>query len=165
LKKIKKGSCSTLLSRLVSESAEPQLENVRRSSGRKLAVQKGCFTLHANELSLLTDDVLFYLYTKSNHPKGKDNYFKIYPNLIALADGEFTAGDTHQTLFETELPTEFRKDISSRTHAGRWYSATVFSREIDKFWQLGCAVIQHCRVVLTRSPAFSGVSFRFLPKN
>jgi len=48
--------------------------------------------LRSDDLSILVYDVLFYLYTKSNRLKDKDSYLKIYPDLIALGDGEFTTG-------------------------------------------------------------------------
>jgi hypothetical protein len=92
LKKIENGSFSTLLARLIASSAEPQLANVVRNVCRKLTVQKGYFALHSDDLSVLVYDILFYLYTKSNHLKDKDAYLKIYPDLIAFGDGEFTTG-------------------------------------------------------------------------
>ena len=92
LKKIETGSFSTLLTRLISDSAEPRFGVLLRNLCRKLTVQKGYFALHADELSHLVYDVLFYLYTKSNPLNNKDSYLKIYPDLIAFGDGEFTTG-------------------------------------------------------------------------
>lgn len=92
LKNIEKGSFSTLLARLVSSSGEPRLGKLVRNICRTLTVEKGYFALHADELSVLVYDVLFYLYTMSNDITNEDDYLKAYPDMIALGDGEFSTG-------------------------------------------------------------------------
>lgn len=92
LKNIEKGSFSTLLARLVSSSGEPRLGKLVRNICRTLTVEKGYFALHADELSVLVYDVLFYLYTMSNDLTDKDDYLKAYPDMIALGDGTFGTG-------------------------------------------------------------------------
>lgn len=92
LKKIETGSFSTLLTRLVSNTAEPQFGMMLRNICRKLTIQKGYFALHADELSLLVYDFLFYLHTMSIPVDSKGSYLKIYPDLIAFGDGDFTTG-------------------------------------------------------------------------
>jgi hypothetical protein len=92
LKKIETGSFSTLLARLISSSGEPQLGTMIRNLCRTLTIKKGYFALHADDLSLLVYDALFFLYTKSTNLKSKDAYLKVYPDMIALGDGDFSTG-------------------------------------------------------------------------
>jgi len=90
LKKIDNGSFSSLLTGLVSSSGDPSYGTRIRNLCRKLTSQKGHFALHADELSLLVYDLLFYLYTMSNKLIDKEEYLKVYPNMIAFGDGEFS---------------------------------------------------------------------------
>ncbi|MGO8745479.1 MAG: SMI1/KNR4 family protein [Thermoguttaceae bacterium] len=92
LNKIDSGSFSSLLTQLISNSGDPAWGTRIRSLCRKLTIEKGYFALHADELSLLVYDLLFYLYTMSNKVTDKEEFLKVYPNMIAFGDGEFTIG-------------------------------------------------------------------------
>ena len=92
LQKIDNGSFSSLLTQLISSTGDPTYGTRIRALCRTLTSQKGCFALHADDLSLLVYDLLFYLYTVSNKLTSRDEYLKIYPSMIAFGDGEFTTG-------------------------------------------------------------------------
>ena len=84
LKVIDTGSFSSLLAGLICNSGDPAWGTRIRKLCRKLAVQKRGFALHADEMSLLVYDILFYLYTQSNRLTDKEEYLKVYPKMIGI---------------------------------------------------------------------------------
>lgn len=92
LNKIDSGSFSSLLTQLISNSGDPAWGTRIRSLCRKLTKEKGHFDLHADDLSLLVYDLLFYLYTMSNKVTDKAEYLEVYEVMVAFGDGEFTTG-------------------------------------------------------------------------
>jgi hypothetical protein len=55
-----------------------------------LTKEKGYFALNADELSHLVYDIQFYLYSNNKSVSSKEEYLKIYPNMIALGNKEIT---------------------------------------------------------------------------
>jgi len=92
LDKIEKGSFSTLLASLISRPGEREFGPILRNVCRKLAIAKGYFGLHADEMSQLVYDIQFYLYTTSKLVRSEEAFLKVYPDMIALGGGEFTTG-------------------------------------------------------------------------
>lgn len=92
LKVIATGRFSTALSALLAAAGQPDSGPTLRAICHKLAVEKGYFGLHSDELSLLVYDLLFYLSAASGVVRSREEYLRTYPDLIALGDGEFTTG-------------------------------------------------------------------------
>lgn len=92
LEKVNTGSFSSPLTKLISSSDDPTYGTRLRNVCRRLTNQKGHFALHADELSLLVYDLLFYLYTMSNKVTDEKEYLKVYPQLIVFGDGGFKTG-------------------------------------------------------------------------
>ncbi|MBY0009148.1 Imm51 family immunity protein [Paenibacillus typhae] len=92
LRKVKEGEFSSLLAELCSKQADPeQLENQIRAVCHRVVREKGYFSFHADELSLLMYDVQFWLYTDSYPQPSRDEYLEAYPKMIAFG-GAFGQG-------------------------------------------------------------------------
>jgi hypothetical protein len=92
LTRIQTGSFSPLLTELLSKQPAVDFGAAIRAISHRLTVQKGFFALHADELSLLLYDVQFLLYSQAYPVASKAAYTELYPDIIALADGEFSTG-------------------------------------------------------------------------
>ena len=92
LRMIATGRFSTALTALLVAAGQPDLGPTLRAICHKLAVEKGFFHLHDDELSLLVYDLLFHLTATSGVIAGREEYLKGYPDLLVFGDGEFTTG-------------------------------------------------------------------------
>jgi len=90
LQRVASGSFSPLLAELCANAAEiDDIEGKIRAVCTRIVEDKGHFSLHADELSMLMYDVQFWLYTKSRPQTDRDEYRKQYPNMIAFG-GQFS---------------------------------------------------------------------------
>lgn len=92
LRMILAGRLSTALTALLAIAGEPDLGPTLRAICHKLAVEKGYFALHNDELSLLVYDLLFHLTAASGVIAGREKYLSGYPDLLVFGDGEFKTG-------------------------------------------------------------------------
>jgi hypothetical protein len=92
LVRVRTGSFSPLLTELLSKQPAVDFGAAIRAISHQLTVQKGFFALHADELSSLLYDVQFLLYSQAHPVVDKAVYTELYPDIIALADGEFSTG-------------------------------------------------------------------------
>jgi hypothetical protein len=65
---------------------EKNFDSILRKLLTKLTQEKGHFDLHADELSHLTYDIQFYLYSRHERISSATDYLEHYPEMIALAD-------------------------------------------------------------------------------
>ncbi|UQZ34096.1 glucan biosynthesis protein [Paenibacillus sp. PK3_47] len=92
LRKVTEGRFSPLLAELCSKADQPeQLESRIRAVCTRVVEEKGYFSFHADELSLLMYDVQFWLYTNAYPQPSRDIYLEVYPQMIAFG-GEFGQG-------------------------------------------------------------------------
>lgn len=89
---IEAGAFSPLLSELVSKCQEADFGLIIRKGCQSIALEKGCFALHADEKSYLLYDIQFYLYANAFPNVTLQEFLDVYPEIIAMADGEFTTG-------------------------------------------------------------------------
>ncbi len=92
LYKVEYGNFSSVLTRLCNDfSPFAAIEKVIRSIAKEVVIQKGHFSLHADELSYLLYDIQFWLYSNSRSLKNKEQFLSDYQNIMTLTkDGEFT---------------------------------------------------------------------------
>lgn len=92
LHRVQNGPFSPLLTELLAKQPTTDFGPIIRTICHRLTVEKGFFALHADELSTLLYDVQFLLYSQAQPVTSKAAYLKAYPNIIALAGGEFSTG-------------------------------------------------------------------------
>ena len=90
LERVQHGAFSPLLTELVSQQPATDFAAIIRNICRRLTSEKGFFALHADELSTLLYDVQFLLYSQAHHAISSAGFLEAYPNIIALAKGEFS---------------------------------------------------------------------------
>jgi len=92
LRKVAVGKFSPLLAELCSRVPEvDQLEQKIRKVCTRIVEEKGHFSFHADELSILMYDVQFWLYTRAYPNTGRQQYLDVYETIIAFG-GEFGQG-------------------------------------------------------------------------
>lgn len=94
LRKVAEGQFSALLEELCGKADAvdaKQLEAQIRAVCTRIVEEKGHFSFHADELSLLMYDVQFWLYTNAYPRPTREEYLDIYPKMIAFG-GEFSQG-------------------------------------------------------------------------
>jgi hypothetical protein len=67
-------------------------DRILRKILAELTQEKGYFALHADELSHLTYDIQFYLFSKYRPVQSKEQYLKDYPTMIAFGNREISTG-------------------------------------------------------------------------
>lgn len=90
LTRIRNGVFSPLLTELISKQSEADYGQIVRNLCYKLTTEKQYFALHADELSMLLYDAQFLLYSQAHPVVSKADFLDVYPDIIALADGEFS---------------------------------------------------------------------------
>lgn len=91
-RKVAAGKFSPLLAELCAKVDEVErIDRVIRTICTQIVEEKGFFALHADERSLLTYDLQFWLYTKSYPQTTRDKYLGVYEQMIAFG-GEFSTG-------------------------------------------------------------------------
>lgn len=92
LRKVAQGQFSPLLAELCGKAADvEQLEPRIRAVCTRIVEEKGYFSFHADELSLLMYDVQFWLYTNAYPQPSREKYLEVYSQMIAFG-GEFGQG-------------------------------------------------------------------------
>lgn len=92
LRKVAHGEFSPLLQELSAKFTElDDIEGVIRSICTAILKEKGHFSLHADERSILMYDVQFWLYTNAYPETGREQYLEVYSKMIAFG-GEFSTG-------------------------------------------------------------------------
>ncbi len=92
LRKVAEGKFSPLLMELCGRVTEvDRLEQKIRKVCTRIVEQKGHFSFHADELSLLMYDVQFWLYTNAYPNTTRQQYLDVYEKMIAFG-GEFGQG-------------------------------------------------------------------------
>lgn len=93
LKKVRNAPLSLLLSELCEKCDEPAItERWIRAVSEEIVEEKGYFSLHADERSLLLYDIQFWLFTNARPGTEKKQYLDEYKKMIAMADGFSTGG-------------------------------------------------------------------------
>jgi len=92
LERVQHGAFSPLLTELLAKQPTTDFGPIIRTICQRLTVEKGFFALHADELSTLLYDAQFLLYSQAQAVTSKAAYLETYPNIIALAGGEFSTG-------------------------------------------------------------------------
>lgn len=99
LYRIEYGKFSNNLSLLINhQNRIPNLEEKIRAFSKLIANEKGGFFLHGDEKSLLMYDIQFWLLYSFKKLETIEEFYKIYPTLIALADEFSTEGYSAQFL-------------------------------------------------------------------
>jgi tetratricopeptide (TPR) repeat protein len=92
LRKVGAGQFSPLLQELCGKVTEvDNIEGIIRSICTAIVEEKGHFSLHADERSILMYDVQFWLYISSYPHTNRDQYLAEYTKMIAFG-GEFSTG-------------------------------------------------------------------------
>ncbi|MBW4085789.1 Imm51 family immunity protein [Paenibacillus sp. S150] len=92
LRKVSHGAFSPLLAELCSKVTElDDIEGIIRTICTAIVEEKGHFSLHADERSVLLYDVQFWLYTKACPDTSRTEYLEAYSKMIAFG-GEFGTG-------------------------------------------------------------------------
>lgn len=92
LLRVNEGNFSIEMSLLMAKYSTINFNEIIRNICRKITLEKGHFSLHADELSNLMYDIQFLLYTHTHGRVRKAQYLEAYPSLIAFGDGAFTTG-------------------------------------------------------------------------
>jgi hypothetical protein len=93
LARVQHGAFSPLLTELIAQqSTAVDFAAIIRAISRQLTSEKGFFALHADELSTLLYDVQFLLYSQAHPTVSEAKFVEVYPDIIALAGGEFSTG-------------------------------------------------------------------------
>jgi hypothetical protein len=87
---IKTGKFSPFLDELVAHQSAADYGQIIRNICHRLTTDKQYFALHADALSMLLYDAQFLLYSQAHPVKSAASFAKVYPDIIALADGEFS---------------------------------------------------------------------------
>jgi hypothetical protein len=90
LTRIRSGAFSPLLSELIAKQPEADYGQIIRNLCYKLTTEKQYFALHADEMSMLLYDAQFLLYNQAHPVVSKAKFLDVYPDIIALADGDFS---------------------------------------------------------------------------
>ncbi|MFE4712296.1 SMI1/KNR4 family protein [Paenibacillus sp. NPDC056722] len=89
LRRVSHGKFSTLLTELCGNVNETEdIEGQIRVVCTRVVEDKGHFSFHADELSILMYDVQFWLYTKTYPNTSQEEYLQVYDKMIAFG-GEF----------------------------------------------------------------------------
>jgi hypothetical protein len=89
---IRNGKFSSLLTELIAHQATADYGQIIRNICHKLTTEKQYFALHADELSMLLYDAQFLLYSQVHPVTSEASFVEVYPDIIALADAEFSTG-------------------------------------------------------------------------
>ena len=92
LNKINNGKFTPLLHNLCEQFTENiQINQIIRNISKAVLEEKSYFSLHADAHSYLLYDIQFMLYTHVNVVNSKEDYLKVYPEIMTLG-GEFSTG-------------------------------------------------------------------------
>ena len=123
LAKLKTGSFSAALQEHF-EGEAVNFDTVLRNLFTAITLSKGYFALHADPLSQLAYDIQFYLISVSENIRSKDEFIEAYIPLVALSDGDISAGgyaDFFKDWFDERIK---NKDITRG-----FFSSMKFSEE------------------------------------
>jgi len=112
LESFKTGRFSDILQTYFQKDKAVNFDKVLRNLFTELTKEKGCFGLHADNLSYLAYDIQFYLLSINKKIKSKEEFIKEYPKMVALGTNEITTGgyaNFFEDWFDTRLKT---KDIT-----------------------------------------------------
>lgn len=99
LRKVRVSPFSRNLEILISnQKIIPFLGEKIRAIAEEITIKKGDFLFHSDELSYLMYDIQFFLYYNYQSVSLIEEFYKIFPSLIALADGFSTDGYAKQFL-------------------------------------------------------------------
>lgn len=87
---VTQGTFSPVLTSLIEKADDLNYEKALRTICRQIVGEKGHFSLHADELSMLVYDIQFLLYSNSNPTTTRAKYLKKHPSIIAFGDGQFS---------------------------------------------------------------------------
>lgn len=90
LERVQHGAFSPLLTKLIAQQNATDFAAIIRAICRQLVIEKGFFALNADELSMLLYDAQFLLYSQTYPVASRTVFLEVYPDIIALADGEFS---------------------------------------------------------------------------
>lgn len=88
LDKVEQGLFSTALHSVLGTGEGAVL----RALCRRITQEKGYFSLHDDDLSLLVYDLLFLLVTRAGQRRDRDSYLRFFPDLLIFGDGTFKTG-------------------------------------------------------------------------
>ncbi|WP_233699014.1 SMI1/KNR4 family protein [Paenibacillus profundus] len=93
LRRVAHGQFSPLLSELCANVVEVEhIEGVIRTICAEIVEEKGHFSFHADERSMLMYDLQFWLYTKAYPQTTREQYLAIYEKMIAFGGAFGTGG-------------------------------------------------------------------------
>ncbi|MNB99627.1 SMI1 / KNR4 family protein [compost metagenome] len=132
LRKVQEGEFSPLLAELCSRMPEAeQLEDQIRAVCRRVVHEKGYFSFHADELSLLMYDVQFALYTSAYPQPSREDYLEAYPKMIAFG-GAFGQGGYAPGFITDWLDRRIREGQIVKSHGKLAFTAEASSRVLQQ---------------------------------
>ncbi|AIQ55427.1 Imm51 family immunity protein [Paenibacillus sp. FSL R7-0331] len=132
LRKVQEGEFSPLLAELCSRMPEAeQLEDQIRAVCRRVVREKGYFSFHADELSLLMYDVQFALYTSAYPQPSREDYLEAYPKMIAFG-GAFGQGGYAPGFITDWLDRRIREGQIVKSHGKLAFTAEASSRVLQQ---------------------------------
>lgn len=149
LRKVKEGEFSPLLAELCSKLPDPeQLENQIRAVCHRVVREKGYFSFHADELSLLMYDVQFWLYTESYPQPTRDEYLEVYPKMIAFG-GVFGQGGYAPGFISDWLDRRIKEGQIVKSHGKLAFTAEARSQVEERLAETALAAEQDGAILET----------------
>ncbi|OMF90865.1 Imm51 family immunity protein [Paenibacillus sp. FSL R7-0273] len=132
LRKVQEGEFSPLLAELCSRMprAEQLAEQIRAVCLRVVS-EKGYFSFHADELSLLMYDVQFALYTNAYPQPSREEYLEAYPKMIAFG-GAFGQGGYAPGFITDWLDRRIKEGQIVKSHGKLAFTAEAASRVLQQ---------------------------------
>ena len=128
LEKIRTGEFSPILNEFFKKENDIDFNKAFRNLLTELANSKGCFALHADELSHLAYDAQFYLLSKNKKVKTKEDFLKDYPEMIAGTDADISTGGYAPGFVEDWL----NERIANKQVSKKLLSGYAFSKEYEQ---------------------------------
>lgn len=134
LRKVAEGRFSPLLAELCSRVTEAEhVESRIRAVCTRMVEEKGHFSFHADELSLLMYDVQFWLYTNVHPHPSRGQYLEVYQQMIAFG-GEFGQGGYAPAFISDWLDSRIREGRIVQKGGGLEFTAqarTAVIRQLE----------------------------------
>jgi SMI1-KNR4 cell-wall len=116
LETFKTGRFSDTLQQYFNAEKNINFDKILRNLFTELSNEKGYFALHGDILSYLAYDIQFYLLTLNKKVETKEEFVKLYPEMVALGNNEISTGG-YASFFEDWFDEKIKNNEITKSHS------------------------------------------------